>query len=100
MIDIAAAGAIDKQIASEMGISLGTIRVYWKRLRKKHGNATRAEVLVAYGQAKTDVPLNDDLVQEVRDSLAELRKAFPDDCQTARSLRFRLAVDALLGGNS
>lgn len=35
-------GHIDKQIAAEIGISLGTVRVYWKRIRSKT-RGTRSE---------------------------------------------------------
>jgi PAS domain S-box-containing protein len=35
VLALAMSGRIDKMIASEMGISLGTVRVYWKRIRQK-----------------------------------------------------------------
>lgn len=48
-------GRIDKQIASEMGISLGTVRVYWKRIRMKVGG-TRSEVIAEL--ARTSLKLD------------------------------------------
>jgi len=105
VLTLATEGRIDKTIAAELNISLGTVRVYWKRLREKLGGKTRAEILVAFGRG--EIPglapessvagLTQALEREVRDALADLRRSFPDDCQTPQSLRFRLAVDALLG---
>lgn len=44
VLALAMSGRIDKAIAEEMGISLGTVRVYWKRIRTKVGG-TRSEVI-------------------------------------------------------
>ena len=38
-------GLTDKEIASEMGVSLETVRTYWQRIRKKVGAGTRAEIV-------------------------------------------------------
>lgn len=110
VLALAGGGMIDKQIAETLGISLGTVRVYWKRLRTKMGGCTRSQTLVALGRGeialhpslyspqpeRANAP-DEALVHEVRAALAALRAHFPDDCQTKQSLRFRLAVDALLG---
>jgi DNA-binding CsgD family transcriptional regulator len=42
VMELAMEGHIDKQIALEIGISLGTVRVYWKRIRSKT-RGTRSE---------------------------------------------------------
>ena len=44
VVELAMEGNIDKQIALEMGISLGTVRVYWKRIRFKTGGS-RSEAI-------------------------------------------------------
>ncbi len=55
VLALAMSGRIDKQIATEMGISLGTVRVYWKRIRMKVGG-TRSEVIA--NLARTSLKLN------------------------------------------
>jgi DNA-binding CsgD family transcriptional regulator len=42
---LAARGVVDKQIAHELGIGIGTLRTYWQRLREKTGASNRAEVI-------------------------------------------------------
>lgn len=38
-------GLGDKEIAKDMGLSLGTVRTYWKRIQTKVGGQTRAEIV-------------------------------------------------------
>lgn len=66
VLALAMSGRIDKQIAAEMGISLGTVRVYWKRIRMKVGG-TRSEVIAEL--ARTSLKLNFDGAQEKASAL-------------------------------
>lgn len=61
VIELAMEGRIDKQIAQEIGISLGTVRVYWKRLRFKTGG-TRSEAIAKL--AKMSLQLDYDEMQQ------------------------------------
>lgn len=45
VVNLAAEGRTDKEIAGEMGISAGTVRTYWNRLRTKLSVTTRAEAI-------------------------------------------------------
>jgi PAS domain S-box-containing protein len=66
VLALAMTGRIDKQIAAEMGISLGTVRVYWKRIRQKVGG-TRSEVIAEL--ARNSLKLDFDNVADRADQL-------------------------------
>lgn len=68
VLALAMTGRIDKQIALEMGISLGTVRVYWKRIRQKVGG-TRSEVIAEL--ARTSLKLDFDGTKDRADQLAK-----------------------------
>jgi len=53
---MAAAGFLDKQIGSELGISLNTLRTYWTRIREKVGEAPRTALAVAYVTSEAPDP--------------------------------------------
>lgn len=44
-------GLSDQQVANQLGISLDTVRTYWKRIRQKMGGFTRAEIFVELARA-------------------------------------------------
>lgn len=44
----AAEGFLDKQIGAALGVSLNTLRTYWKRIRGKLGDHPRSALAVAY----------------------------------------------------
>lgn len=69
-MSLAMSGRIDKQIASEMGISLGTVRVYWKRIRQKVGG-TRSEVIaeLARNSLKLDFDGQRDRAEQLANDL-------------------------------
>ncbi|HLK15095.1 MAG TPA: helix-turn-helix transcriptional regulator [Fimbriimonadaceae bacterium] len=48
VLSYAAAGYLDKQIAAEIGVSLNTLRTYWKRIRAKVGEAARTALAAEY----------------------------------------------------
>ncbi|MCW5938084.1 MAG: helix-turn-helix transcriptional regulator [Fimbriimonadaceae bacterium] len=48
ILDLASNGKTDKQIASELGLSIGTIRTYWGRIRVKFSALTRAQAVGIY----------------------------------------------------
>jgi DNA-binding NarL/FixJ family response regulator len=41
VIDLAAHGSCDKEIASELGVSIATVRTYWDRIRTKTATRSR-----------------------------------------------------------
>ncbi len=52
VLGLAAEGFLDKQISSELGVSINTLRTYWTRIRSKVGEVPRSALAVAYtGQA-------------------------------------------------
>lgn len=48
---MAAAGMLDKQISSELGISPNTLRTYWTRIRGKLGQVTRSAIVAGFVSA-------------------------------------------------
>jgi DNA-binding CsgD family transcriptional regulator/PAS domain-containing protein len=48
VLSLAAEGFIDKEISSELGVSLNTLRTYWSRIRSKAGEVPRSALAVAY----------------------------------------------------
>lgn len=81
MLALAMSGRIDKQIATEMGISLGTVRVYWKRIRMKVGG-TRSEVIA--NLARTSLKLN---YEDERTRSNQLSRELEELQDQVRSLR-------------
>jgi DNA-binding CsgD family transcriptional regulator len=51
VIELCAMGVIDKEIAQRLDLSLGTVRVYFKRARAKFNNLPRAATILAAWQA-------------------------------------------------
>lgn len=47
VLALAAVGHSDEEIAEQLGIKLGTVGVYWKRLLEKLGASTRTEAVAA-----------------------------------------------------
>lgn len=45
ILSLAAQGFADKEIAREIGISVGTVRTYWQRMRDKTNAKNRSEIL-------------------------------------------------------
>jgi len=52
ILGLCAAGLIDKNIASELNISVNTLRTYWARIRQKSGNLPRAALAAAFVRAE------------------------------------------------
>lgn len=48
VISLSTEGLGDKEIALAMGISVGTVRTYWKRIQRKIGGNTRAETVSTF----------------------------------------------------
>ena len=48
ILALAAEGLIDKEIASELGLSVNTLRTYWSRIRSKVGGASRSALVALY----------------------------------------------------
>ena len=102
VLSLAMAGRIDKQIASEMGISLGTVRVYWKRIRAKVGGK-RSEVIAEL--ARNSLKLDFDGVKEESESLsrriealeARIRELEPYEAAFANSPLAVALLDAPTG---
>jgi DNA-binding CsgD family transcriptional regulator len=47
IVDLAAAGALDKQIADRLGCSFHTVREHWRRIRAKTATTNRGSAMVA-----------------------------------------------------
>lgn len=67
LIEGAAAGLTDAQIAQKLGVSTGTVATYWVRIRAKYGGCSRTE-LVAMALRETF----DAKVHELEDNTASL----------------------------
>ncbi len=52
VVDLAAAGYCDKEIAAQLGVSLATIRTYWDRLRSKTKTRSRTHAVCVVLLAK------------------------------------------------
>lgn len=91
VLALAMSGRIDKMIATEMGISLGTVRVYWKRIRQKVGG-TRSEVIAEL--ARNSLKLNFD---DERDRGDKLEKDLEESLQRERRLRVYEAAFEKIG---
>lgn len=48
VIELAASGRTDKQIAAEMGLSPHTVETYWKRIRQRYQAPTRTSAVLAH----------------------------------------------------
>lgn len=81
MLALAMSGRIDKQIATEMGISLGTVRVYWKRIRMKVGG-TRSEVIADLARSSLKLDFDDQ-----RERAIQLERDLDESIVRERKLR-------------
>jgi PAS domain S-box-containing protein len=54
IVEFAARGMTDKDIARQLGLSEGTLRTYWDRLRKRLDAQSRTEVLARLSQHRYD----------------------------------------------
>jgi PAS domain S-box-containing protein len=76
LIELAAAGRTDAEIAHELGISVGTVATYWGRIRSKFGGCSRTE-LVATALRETYERRISDLSAKTSDLAAQLERAAP-----------------------
>lgn len=76
LIELAAAGRTDAEIAHELGISVGTVATYWGRIRSKFGGCSRTE-LVATALRETYERRISDLSARTSDLAAQLERAVP-----------------------
>lgn len=81
VLSLAMTGRIDKQIAADMGISLGTVRVYWKRIRQKVGG-TRSEVIAELARSSLKLDFDGE-----RDKAGLLEKQLEESMARERALR-------------
>jgi DNA-binding CsgD family transcriptional regulator len=67
IIQLARTGLVDKEIATRLGIGLGSVKTHWERVRRKMGAATRVEVISRLGGSglDPDQDLNLDLLQQI-----------------------------------
>lgn len=70
-------GLGDKEIAKAMGLSLGTVRTYWKRIASKVGGSTRAEIvtLVTRQDSSHELEQERSLVSRLQGEIAHRREA-------------------------
>ena len=55
MIELASQGHTDKEISQEMGLSMGTLRTYWDRMRRKLDARSRSELIAKIMTAESPV---------------------------------------------
>lgn len=90
VLALAMTGRIDKQIAAEMGISLGTVRVYWKRIRQKVGG-TRSEVIAELARNSLKLDFDGE-----KDKSEQLAKQLEESMVRERALRvYEAAFESL-----
>ncbi|HEY3781665.1 MAG TPA: PAS domain S-box protein [Fimbriimonadaceae bacterium] len=67
IIRFAREGLIDKEIATRLGIGVGSVKTQWERIRKKMGDCSRMEVIARLGSAglDPDQDLNLDLLLQM-----------------------------------
>ena len=94
VLSLAAEGMTDKQIASELGISLATVDTYWRRIRTKFGSSSRTEAVARALNLKSSGAIalsqleNDRLIAEMQDHLK-----FEQDLQDRLKDETALAAD-------
>lgn len=69
---MASAGLTDKEISHRLGLSIGTIRTYWDRLRQRHGVESRSQLIACLCRAEIDSITNE------RDVLLRILNALPE----------------------
>ncbi len=58
ILELAALGRTDKEIASVLGISTETVSTYWRRIRQRYGAASRTEVVALAMREQAHEALN------------------------------------------
>jgi PAS domain S-box-containing protein len=73
----AQAGLTDKAIARELGISVGTVRTHWGRLRLKFDAHSRAELVAMYVGAASEEAIHEahEETERLREEIARRKKA-------------------------
>ena len=92
ILRLVAAGLIDKHIASELDISLNTLRTYWSRIRKKSGHMTRVALVLAFVQWES-VPTDSEKVR--LPSLSMLHGISDPDASSRAAAYYALALQSV-----
>ncbi|MCW5942811.1 MAG: PAS domain-containing protein [Fimbriimonadaceae bacterium] len=94
----AAQGMTDKEIAHRLGISRETVLTYWRRIRLRHGSASRTEVVAKSLQIKASEKINEveDHNQRLLFEIAERKRM--ELLLVQASSRLRTLMDALHSG--
>lgn len=79
MLQLSARGCTDKEIAAELGLSEGTLRTYWERLRARFGAQSRTELVAKIYQAEID------RLEQERDSFRAMLDLMPGFVWTANA---------------
>src|SRR6185312_12368596 len=45
LLTLAASGCTDKEAAEELGLSVQTVRSYWRNIKRKRGGSTRSKII-------------------------------------------------------
>lgn len=86
ILDLSARGLTDKAIASELGISLGTLYTYWTRVRQKLNASSRAELAAAVTKLRASQSLEIQVAKNER-----LSREIQDHLEMERELERRIA---------
>ncbi len=90
------AGMLDKEVAEELGLSLHTVRSFWRRIRHKFGRVPRAEVVARVARMSLERELGEQVDENERllKEIARRREAEAEATRRARLLD--LAHDAII----
>lgn len=79
IVELAARGMADKQIAAELGMAWGTTRTHWQRIFSRLQIHTRAEAVFAWALLRTAAPVLQMPVNKLPDTTtrASRRKVNP-----------------------
>ena len=81
VVSLSMEGLGDKEVASSMGLAIGTVRTYWKRIGQKTGAQTRAEVVATIARSR-----NEEVVESLRAEIEAQRESearFQAACECA-----------------
>jgi DNA-binding CsgD family transcriptional regulator len=66
VLRLAMSGLSDRAIAEEMALAQETVRTYWKRIRAKTGNGSRAEIVACFATRGAETRLEETLSEKDR----------------------------------
>lgn len=98
VLHFAAQGMTDKEIAKVLGISRETVLTYWRRIRLRHGSASRTEVVAKALQQRAANKIGEveEQNQELLFEIAERKRV--ENLLIQASSRLRTLMDSMSSG--